>query len=419
MSYQDFLKLIEVLGILAFSMTGIFEARRLKMDIVGTYSVAMITAFGGGTLRDLFLQRYPLFWIHDWPYGVVILILSVVSVAILRQIKDRKSKGLILAVTICDALGLGLFSVLGAVYSLQAYPGLFFIAVIMGVITGCFGGVIRDIIGNKVPTVFQKSQLYATCSLARLRHVPASCLAGSSRRGLHPLWGRHDVRRSDARREIQRIVALLEPALDLAEPQVVVKVLQPTAHLSGQGPGNAVPHERDEHQVSQDVREKTGRHQENASDKERQQIDCLGSGILPVPHLCPQAPQNVLELAVRHKHARQPDQRGNHQDQPAAKQAAEIDEEDDLSQRDEGVHQKGKDQLEEEILFDELDKQSELSHDDQQCSRVGMALSCPAPHGIDSPRRQPGRGAGQAEASAQASVSIFVPTDASSIFSCT
>jgi uncharacterized membrane protein YeiH len=166
MSYAGFLKLIEVLGVLAFSMTGIFEARRLKMDIVGTYSIAMITAFGGGTLRDLFLQRHPLFWIQDWPYGVVILVLAVVSVAILRQIKDRKSKVLMLIVTICDALGLGLFSVLGAVYSLQVYPGLFFIAVIMGVVTGCFGGVIRDIIGNKVPTVFQKSQLYATCSLA-------------------------------------------------------------------------------------------------------------------------------------------------------------------------------------------------------------------------------------------------------------
>ncbi len=166
MSYTDFLKLIEVLGVLAFSMTGIFEARRLKMDIVGTYSVAMITAFGGGTLRDLFLRRYPLFWIHDWPYGVVILVLSIVSVAILRQIKDRKSKVLVLVVTVFDALGLGLFSVLGAVYSLQVYPSLFFIAVIMGVITGCFGGVIRDVIGNKVPTVFQKSQLYATCSLA-------------------------------------------------------------------------------------------------------------------------------------------------------------------------------------------------------------------------------------------------------------
>ncbi len=166
MSYNDFLKLIEVLGVLAFSMTGIFEARRLKMDIVGAYSVAMITAFGGGTLRDLFLRRYPLFWINDWPYCVVVLVLSVISVLVLKQIKDRAKKALTLVVTIFDALGLGLFSVLGAVYSLQVYPNLYFIAVIMGVITGCFGGVIRDVIGNKVPTVFQKSQLYATCSLA-------------------------------------------------------------------------------------------------------------------------------------------------------------------------------------------------------------------------------------------------------------
>ncbi|HTP59623.1 MAG TPA: trimeric intracellular cation channel family protein, partial [Spirochaetia bacterium] len=163
MSYQNLLKLIEVLGVLAFAMTGIFEARRLKMDIVGTYSVAMITAFGGGTMRDLFLQRHPLFWIQEWPYGVVILVLSVISVAILRQIKDRKSKVLIIVVTVCDALGLGLFSILGALYSLQVYPSLSFIAVIMGVITGSFGGVIRDIITNKVPTMFQKSQLYATC----------------------------------------------------------------------------------------------------------------------------------------------------------------------------------------------------------------------------------------------------------------
>jgi uncharacterized membrane protein YeiH len=166
MTYDDFLKLIEVLGVLAFSMTGIFEARRLKMDIVGVYSVAMITAFGGGTIRDMFLQRYPLFWVQNWPYGIAVLMLSIVSVAILRQIKDKAGKGLIMVVTIFDALGLGLFSVVGAVYSLQVYPGVYFIAVVMGVVTGCFGGVIRDIIGNKVPKVFQKSQLYATCSLA-------------------------------------------------------------------------------------------------------------------------------------------------------------------------------------------------------------------------------------------------------------
>jgi uncharacterized membrane protein YeiH len=166
MTYDTFLKLIEVLGVLAFSLTGIFEARRLKMDVVGVYSLAMITAFGGGTVRDLCLQRYPLFWIQNWPYGVAILVLSIISVAILRQIRNRKSKTLVLVVTIFDALGLGLFSVLGSVYSLQVYPNLYFIAILMGVITGCFGGIIRDIVGNKIPTVFSRSQLYATCSLA-------------------------------------------------------------------------------------------------------------------------------------------------------------------------------------------------------------------------------------------------------------
>jgi len=166
MSYEDLLKLIEVLGVLAFAMTGVFEARRLKMDVVGVYGLAMITAFGGGTVRDLCLQRYPLFWIANWPYTVAILVMSIISVAILRQIRNRKSPGLVLVVTIFDALGLGLFSVLGSVYSLQVYPTLYFIAVLMGVVTGCFGGVIRDIVGNRVPTVFIKSQLYATCSLA-------------------------------------------------------------------------------------------------------------------------------------------------------------------------------------------------------------------------------------------------------------
>ena len=166
MTYAAILNLVEVLGVLAFAMTGIFEARRLKMDFVGVYSVAMITAFGGGTVRDLFLQRHPLFWIQNWPYDLVVLVLAVISAVIMRQIRDRKSRGLILTVTIFDALGLGLFSVLGAVYSLQVYPKMYFIAVLMGVITGCFGGIIRDIIGNKIPTVFVKSQLYATCSLA-------------------------------------------------------------------------------------------------------------------------------------------------------------------------------------------------------------------------------------------------------------
>jgi uncharacterized membrane protein YeiH len=166
MSFADILTLIEVAGVFAFGMTGVFEARRLKMDIVGVYAVAMITAFGGGTVRDVFLARSPLFWIENWPYDVALLVLSLVSVLVLRQIRSKKKGPLLMVVTVFDALGLGLFSILGAVYSLETYPRMYFIAILMGVITGCFGGVIRDIVGNKVPTVFKKSQLYATCSLA-------------------------------------------------------------------------------------------------------------------------------------------------------------------------------------------------------------------------------------------------------------
>ena len=166
MSHHDVLNLVEILGVLAFAMTGIFEARRLKMDFIGVSSVAMITAFGGGTLRDLFLGRHPLFWIENWPFAAAIFALSLVSVLVLKQIRSRKNRALQLVVTIFDALGLGLFSVLGVVITLQVYPKLYFIAVLMGVVTGCFGGVLRDIVGNKVPTVFQKSQLYATCSFA-------------------------------------------------------------------------------------------------------------------------------------------------------------------------------------------------------------------------------------------------------------
>jgi uncharacterized membrane protein YeiH len=166
MVYADILTLLEVLGVFAFSLTGIYEARRLKMDLVGVYTLAMITAFGGGTFRDLFLQRRPLFWIESWPYCVAIFVLSLFSVLILKGIRGRKKKGIPLVVNVFDAIGLGLFSVLGAVQSLQSYPGNYVIAVLMGVVTGTFGGVIRDIVGNKIPTVFQKSQLYATCALA-------------------------------------------------------------------------------------------------------------------------------------------------------------------------------------------------------------------------------------------------------------
>lgn len=156
------LKTIEILGIFAFAITGIIEARRKQMDIIGTYAVAMITAFGGGTIRDLIINRYPLFWIENYNYPLFILVLSVISIFILRK-KNIFSKPVVFLLGILDALGLGLFAAIGTSYALSA--GVFwFNAVIIGVITGVFGGVMRDVICNEVPVFFKQSQLYATCA---------------------------------------------------------------------------------------------------------------------------------------------------------------------------------------------------------------------------------------------------------------
>ncbi len=156
------LKTIEVLGIFAFAITGIIEARRKQMDIIGTYSVAMVTAFGGGTLRDILTGHYPLFWIKNYTYPLFILALSVISVFILRK-SVSISKPVMFLLSLLDAMGLGLFSAAGTSFALSA--GMFwFNAVLIGVITGVFGGVLRDIICNEVPVFFKQSQLYATCS---------------------------------------------------------------------------------------------------------------------------------------------------------------------------------------------------------------------------------------------------------------
>jgi uncharacterized membrane protein YeiH len=155
------IKTIEILGIIAFALTGIYEARKKRMDIIGVYSVAMITAFGGGALRDLILDRHPLFWIEHYEYTLLLLFLSIVSAVIVEGLFARKD--LMTFVLVLDALGLGSFSASGASLAdkLGCVP---FVSSLLGVITGVFGGVMRDIICNVIPYVFQRTELYATCA---------------------------------------------------------------------------------------------------------------------------------------------------------------------------------------------------------------------------------------------------------------
>jgi len=153
------LRLIEFLGILAFALSGLIEARRKKMDFVGTYAIAFATALGGGTLRDLLLGRQPLWVVHQ-EYPIMIMALVIGAIIIFRLKRFTLTEHTII---IPDGLGLGLFSASGtaAAFDMGLPP---FVCVLMGVITATFGGVLRDIACNKIPVIFRRTELYATCS---------------------------------------------------------------------------------------------------------------------------------------------------------------------------------------------------------------------------------------------------------------
>lgn len=157
------LKIVEILAVVAAALSGIIEARRKNMDIIGVYFVALVTAFGGGTVRDVLLNRSPLFWIEHGNYPLIILGLSLMAVIFFRH-GIQEGRWLFWTMNILDALGLGLFATVGAEYAFHSRCN-FFICTLMGVITGVFGGVIRDVLCNEIPSVFRRNtQLYATCA---------------------------------------------------------------------------------------------------------------------------------------------------------------------------------------------------------------------------------------------------------------
>jgi uncharacterized membrane protein YeiH len=151
---------VEVCATLAFAVSGVIEAARKRMDIVGVFAVAFIAAFGGGTLRDLLLDKRPFFWVQHQEYVWLIFIVSLAAIPLLRLRRHQLTEW---AMHVSDALGLGLFSVAGTSQALEVQMPLFS-ASLMGVITAVFGGVLRDIICNEIPTVFRDRRPYALCS---------------------------------------------------------------------------------------------------------------------------------------------------------------------------------------------------------------------------------------------------------------
>lgn len=154
---QTFLFIIEVVGTVAFVISGIRMAAAKHFDWFGAYVVGLVTAIGGGTVRDLLLN-IPVFWMQTWWY-IAVTGLSLIVVIVFRRILVKTR-----VLFLFDTIGLALFVVIGIQKTLAVdYP--FWVAVIMGITTGALGGVLRDILVNNEPLLFQKD-IYATACLA-------------------------------------------------------------------------------------------------------------------------------------------------------------------------------------------------------------------------------------------------------------
>jgi uncharacterized membrane protein YeiH len=153
---------VEIAATVAFAMSGVMEAARKKLDAVGVCVVGFLAAFGGGTLRDLLLDQRPFFWVRHVEMLWGVLALCVLAMAFMR---GRHFAPTAKAIQWPDALGLGLFAATGVHQALLLeLPAL--VAVLMGLITGVFGGVLRDVVCNEIPTAFHDHRPYAVCAFA-------------------------------------------------------------------------------------------------------------------------------------------------------------------------------------------------------------------------------------------------------------
>ncbi|MDB0068006.1 TRIC cation channel family protein [Akkermansiaceae bacterium] len=150
---------LEFIAVAVSATYGILLAARQGMDFVGVFAVAFVAAFGGGTLRDLFLDRVPLFWVANPHYILVVLALTLASGFIVRLLPRIKP-----LLPFPDAIGMALFTVVGTQIAIDEGT-TWYLAALFGVITGTFGGVLAEIVCNEIPTLFKPAPLCATCNL--------------------------------------------------------------------------------------------------------------------------------------------------------------------------------------------------------------------------------------------------------------
>lgn len=155
----SFLNIIDILGTIAFAVSGAFSAMERKLDPFGVVILAFVTAIGGGTLRDVLIGNVPVAWLRNDVTALVILATAFITLFFGQYVKQFQK-----TLFLFDALGLGVFTLIGLEKGLrmQLSPG---ICIALGTITACFGGVIRDVLLNNVPLIFQREIYASACIL--------------------------------------------------------------------------------------------------------------------------------------------------------------------------------------------------------------------------------------------------------------
>jgi uncharacterized membrane protein YeiH len=151
--------ILDLIGVGVFAISGALAAGRKRLDWLGVAAISVVTAIGGGTVRDVLLDRHPIFWIADPAYLLVCLAATAFTLLYVH-LRIPAPRALLVA----DALGLAFFTISGAQIAQQS--GLsWLLAILMGTITGVVGGMARDVLCNEIPMILRRGQLYASSAI--------------------------------------------------------------------------------------------------------------------------------------------------------------------------------------------------------------------------------------------------------------
>jgi uncharacterized membrane protein YeiH len=150
---------LDLLGVAVFAVSGALAAGKKRMDLLGVLVLALVTAVGGGTIRDVLLDRHPIFWLSDPSYVISIAAAALLTMAYTRW-RQPPSSSLLVA----DAIGLGVYSLVGAQVAERAgLPPLS--GILLGTMTGAAGGAVRDVLSAEIPHVLRQGNLYASAAM--------------------------------------------------------------------------------------------------------------------------------------------------------------------------------------------------------------------------------------------------------------